>query len=162
MADDSIMGNMPKSSEGTFGSEGFGRSADASDGLAFRATPASQPTAEQLAYQRGQQDMLRRVTTPRMTGWRIACGICWAFWTVAFGISAIVSLSQGARYVLLGRHPGRFGGLVRLPHLDAQGTPPDYVHHLLARRKSRSEPGRPPAPGQPGTNGPSWRRGARD
>jgi hypothetical protein len=95
MADDSIMGNMPKSNEGTFGSEGFGRSADAADGLAFRGTPTPPATAEQRAYQRGQQDMLRKITTPRMTGWRVACGICWAFWTVAFGISAIVSLSQG-------------------------------------------------------------------
>jgi hypothetical protein len=31
-----------------------------------------------------------------MTGWRVACGICWGLWTLLFGIGAIVSLSQGA------------------------------------------------------------------
>ena len=83
MTDDSILGDTPKNSERPLGSGGFGGPADATGGLAFRGTPASHNSAEQLAYQRGQQDMLRRITTPRMTGWRIACGICWAFWTVS-------------------------------------------------------------------------------
>jgi hypothetical protein len=52
-------------------------------------------TPEQIAYERGQQDAVRRLTTPRMTGWRITCGICWAFWTLVFGIGALVSLSHG-------------------------------------------------------------------
>jgi hypothetical protein len=58
--------------------------------------PGTAPkTSEQLAYERGQQDAVRRLTTPRMTGWRITCGICWAFWTLLFGIGALVSLSHG-------------------------------------------------------------------
>ena len=52
-------------------------------------------TAEQLAYQRGQQDAVRRLTTPRMTGWRVTCGICWAFWTVVLTVSAFASLGAG-------------------------------------------------------------------
>lgn len=52
-------------------------------------------TPEQIAYERGQQDATRRLTTPPMTGWRIICGICWAFWTLLFGIGALVSLSHG-------------------------------------------------------------------
>lgn len=51
--------------------------------------------AEQSAYQRGQQDAVRKLTTPRMTGWRITCGICWAFWTLLFTIGAFASLGQG-------------------------------------------------------------------
>jgi hypothetical protein len=50
---------------------------------------------EQLAYERGQQEAVRRLTTPRMTGWRITCGICWAFWTLLFAVGALVSLSHG-------------------------------------------------------------------
>jgi hypothetical protein len=52
-------------------------------------------TPEQIAYERGQQDAARRLTTPRMTGWRITCGICWAFWTLLFSIGALVSLAHG-------------------------------------------------------------------
>ena len=51
-------------------------------------------TAEQLAYERGQQDMLRRVRTPRMTGYRIACGICWAVWTVLLAVGGIASFGS--------------------------------------------------------------------
>lgn len=52
-------------------------------------------TPEQIAYERGQQDAMRRLITPRMTGWRITCGICWAFWTLLFGIGALVGLFHG-------------------------------------------------------------------
>jgi hypothetical protein len=52
-------------------------------------------TPEQIAYECGQQDATRRLTTPRMTGWRITCGICWAFWSLLFGIGALVGLSHG-------------------------------------------------------------------
>jgi hypothetical protein len=52
-------------------------------------------TPEQIAYERGQQDAIRRLTTPHMTGWRIVCGICWAFWTLLFGIGALVALPHG-------------------------------------------------------------------
>jgi hypothetical protein len=51
--------------------------------------------AEQLAYQRGQQDAVRKLTAPRMTGWRITCGICWAIWTLLLTIGAFASLGQG-------------------------------------------------------------------
>jgi hypothetical protein len=53
-------------------------------------------SAEQLAYERGQRDAVQRLTTPHMSGWRIICGICWAFWTLLFGISALVSLAHGS------------------------------------------------------------------
>ena len=52
-------------------------------------------TPEQLAYERGQRDATRRLTTPRMTGWRVVCGICWALWTLLLGVGAFVSLFQG-------------------------------------------------------------------
>lgn len=52
-------------------------------------------TPEQIAYERGQQDAVRRLTTPRMTGWRVICGICWAAWTLLFSIGAFVSLAHG-------------------------------------------------------------------
>jgi len=39
--------------------------------------------------------MIRRMTTPRMTGYRIACGIVWAFWTVAFLVGAVGSFGGG-------------------------------------------------------------------
>ncbi len=52
-------------------------------------------TPEQLAYKRGQRDATRRLTTPRMTGWRVVCGICWALWTLLLGVGAFVSLFQG-------------------------------------------------------------------
>jgi hypothetical protein len=59
------------------------------------APGVQQKTPEQLAYERGQQDMRRKLTTPRMTPYRVVCGICWAVWTLLFGVSALVSLSQG-------------------------------------------------------------------
>jgi len=57
------------------------------------------PEAE-AAYQAGRQagitETRRRQLTPRMTGWRVACGICWAFWTLVLAISFIVGLSSGS------------------------------------------------------------------
>lgn len=69
-------------------------------GLGRHASPSTSEgtvpkTPEQIAYERGQQDAIRRLTTPHMTGWRITCGICWAFWTLLFGIGALVALSHG-------------------------------------------------------------------
>jgi hypothetical protein len=52
--------------------------------------------AEQLAYERGQMDAARRLTTPKMTGWRITCGICWGLWTLLFSIAALVSLAHAS------------------------------------------------------------------
>jgi len=57
---------------------------------AFPGPPGMTP--EQIAYQRGQQDAIRRLTTPRMTGYRIFCGIFWGVVAVAFGIGAIANL----------------------------------------------------------------------
>ena len=70
------------------GSNVFGGFTPATDPAAY--SPGS--TAEQLAYERGQKDAVRRLTTPRMTGWRVTCGICWALWAVLFTVSALVSL----------------------------------------------------------------------
>jgi hypothetical protein len=55
-------------------------------------------TPEQLAYQCGQQDMLNRLTRPRMSVYRVLCGICWAVVTVGLalaGLGAILSGSPG-------------------------------------------------------------------
>lgn len=51
-------------------------------------------TPEQIAYMRGQQDAVRRLTTPRMTAFRVICGIVWAVISVGFGIGAIYNLVQ--------------------------------------------------------------------
>jgi hypothetical protein len=56
---------------------------------------AASRTPEQIAYDRGKQDAIKKLTTPRMTGYRIACGICWAFWTVLFTIGAFASFGAG-------------------------------------------------------------------
>jgi hypothetical protein len=95
MSDSGVVRNRPENNEATFGADAFTRPADTVGGLEFKGVPTSQSAAEQLAYQRGQQDMLKRITAPRMTGWRIACGICWAFWTLIFGISALMDLAHG-------------------------------------------------------------------
>jgi hypothetical protein len=58
-------------------------------------TGAASITPEQIAYERGKQDAINKLTTPRMTGYRIACGICWAFWTLLFTIGAFASFCAG-------------------------------------------------------------------
>jgi len=60
------------------------------------AAYSSGTAAEQLAYERGQKDAVRTLTTPRMTGWRITCGICWALWTLLLAVSALVSLAHAS------------------------------------------------------------------
>ncbi len=70
--------------------DGHSPGMDAAEPIAY--SPGK--TAEQLAYERGQKDAVRRLTTPRMTGWRITCGICWALWTVLLSVSALVSLAH--------------------------------------------------------------------
>jgi len=59
------------------------------------ADPFTEPTIQQ-AYRQGQEDMRRKLTTPRMTGYRIACGIVWAFWTVALLVGAISAFASGS------------------------------------------------------------------
>jgi hypothetical protein len=63
--------------------------------VAFQAGPVMTP--EQIAYQRGQQDAIRRLTAPRMTGYRIFCGIFWAIVAVGFGIGVIANLVRPDR-----------------------------------------------------------------
>lgn len=60
------------------------------------AVPGGGTMSEQLAYQRGQQDAIRRLTTPRMTTWRIICGIVWAVYAVLLFGAAIASFSTGS------------------------------------------------------------------
>lgn len=69
-----------------------------SGGMDSGGTAAYSPgtTAERLAYERGQKDAVRKLTTPRMTGWRITCGICWALWTLMFSVGALVSLAHAS------------------------------------------------------------------
>ena len=81
---------------------GYAPNGNPADGYPAGYAPNGNPagyapgtTAEQLDYQRGQQDAVRRLTTPRMTGWRVTCGICWAFWTVVLTVSAFASLGAG-------------------------------------------------------------------
>jgi hypothetical protein len=62
---------------------------------AVTAGPDSR-TPEQMAYERGKQDAIKKLTTPRMTGYRIACGICWALWTLLFTIGAFTSFATGS------------------------------------------------------------------
>jgi hypothetical protein len=49
-------------------------------------------TPEQIAYRRGQQDAIRRLTTPRMTVYRAICGIFWAVVAVGFTAGAVYNL----------------------------------------------------------------------
>jgi hypothetical protein len=49
-------------------------------------------TPEQMAYVRGQQDAIRRLTTPRMTVFRVICGIVWAAVAVGFAAGAVYNL----------------------------------------------------------------------
>jgi|SRR5271166_1683875 hypothetical protein len=64
--------------------------------------PTSQPpgteqqmsAAEQAAYQRGRHEATRQLTTPKMTGYRIACGICWAFWTFLLFLGFVFSITS--------------------------------------------------------------------
>lgn len=64
-------------------------------GLVTGTTGAASRTPEQIAYERGKQDAITKLTTPRMTGYRIACGICWAVWTLLFTIGAFASFGAG-------------------------------------------------------------------
>jgi membrane associated rhomboid family serine protease len=49
-------------------------------------------TPEQIAYMRGQQDAIRRLTTPRMTVFRVICGIVWGVLAVGFAFGAVYNL----------------------------------------------------------------------
>ena len=64
-----------------------------------RTTPTSTPTASPGVspdYERGRRDGLRTQSVPRMTGWRVACGICWAVWTVLLTVAAFASFANGS------------------------------------------------------------------
>lgn len=51
--------------------------------------------SEQAAYERGKQDAVKQLTTPTMSGWRVACGLVWAFWTLIFTIGIFVNGTVG-------------------------------------------------------------------
>jgi hypothetical protein len=57
--------------------------------------------AEQAAYARGQQDAARKLTTPTMSGYRVACGICWSFWTLLFIIGVFAAPGFGSKMLSL-------------------------------------------------------------
>jgi hypothetical protein len=48
--------------------------------------------AEQAAYQLGRPDLLAQARRPRMTAFRIICGILWAAITTIFTVGLIVNL----------------------------------------------------------------------
>jgi hypothetical protein len=52
-------------------------------------------TPEQAAYQRGRRDAIRQMSTPRMTPFRVICGILWLAIAVGFGVGAIDNLASG-------------------------------------------------------------------
>ncbi|HUD35514.1 MAG TPA: hypothetical protein VMR14_01370 [Streptosporangiaceae bacterium] len=52
-------------------------------------------TPEQLAYQRGQQDMIKTLTKPRMSVFRILCGISWAVVAVVLAVGGIGEIGAG-------------------------------------------------------------------
>jgi hypothetical protein len=52
-------------------------------------------TPEQQAYQRGQQDMLKTLTKPRMSAYRILCGISWAAVAVVLAVGGIGEIGAG-------------------------------------------------------------------
>jgi hypothetical protein len=49
-------------------------------------------TPEQLAYQRGRQDAIRSMYRPRMTVFRVLCGILWGAISAAMAGGAIYNL----------------------------------------------------------------------
>jgi hypothetical protein len=49
-------------------------------------------TPEQIAYVRGQQDAIRRLTTPRMTVFRVICGLVWGVLAIGFVFGAVYNL----------------------------------------------------------------------
>lgn len=66
----------------------------------YAVNSSAPKTPEQMAYAAGQRDMLNKVKNSplSMTGYRIACGINWAFWTVVFtvGVFAVRALAQSS------------------------------------------------------------------
>ncbi len=53
------------------------------------------PSPEQLAYQRGRRDMYKQLTKPRMTVYRVICGIVWAAISIGLLIGAIINIAGG-------------------------------------------------------------------
>ena len=99
MTDSNLAWNLPENTAGTPTADAFGAPPASPDGMAFTGNPAPAASAEQLAYQRGQQDMLKKITAPRMTAWRIACGIC--------ETSGFAPCCWPRRRLQSGRHIGR-------------------------------------------------------
>jgi hypothetical protein len=96
---------------------------------------AGMTPAEQAAYRQGQRDLLAQARQPRMTVFRVICGIVWAAISVGFAFGVIANITGHGS---AGRHHRRRhylgpGGLVRLPDLDPQG-PPALPDHLAGHR----------------------------
>jgi hypothetical protein len=52
-------------------------------------------TPEQAAYLQGRRDALASVSQPRMTVFRVICGIVWAVIAVAFLVGGVVNAADG-------------------------------------------------------------------
>jgi hypothetical protein len=61
----------------------------------FASSDGTGMTPEQVAYQRGQQDMLKTLTKPRMSAYRILCGISWAAVAVVLAVGGIGEIGAG-------------------------------------------------------------------
>jgi hypothetical protein len=57
------------------------------------AGPAGMTPAEQAAYRQGQRDLLAQAAQPRMTVFRVICGIVWAVIAIGFAIGVIVNIT---------------------------------------------------------------------
>ena len=55
--------------------------------------PAGMTPAEQAAYQQGQRDLLAQAPQPRMTVFRVICGVVWAAIAIGFAIGVIVNVT---------------------------------------------------------------------
>lgn len=69
----------------------------------YAVNSSAPKTPEQMAYAAGQRDMLNKVKNSplSMTGYRIACGINWAFWTVVFTVGVFTVPGIGAKFLCL-------------------------------------------------------------
>jgi hypothetical protein len=79
--------------------DGFGGQPGSGAQPGYGAQPGAGMTPEQIAYQRGRQDTLRQVrqlSRPRMTVFRVICGVVWGFFTIGFTVGGIGLLAGGS------------------------------------------------------------------
>jgi hypothetical protein len=72
----------------------------------FRAAQAAQAKLDEAMAGNGSDNGLVRWLTRKplpvtMTGYRIACGLCWAFWTVVFTIGLVAVPGAGTKLLCL-------------------------------------------------------------